>query len=74
MPIEPDTINTPQQDFEMLRTILAGTVDSQCPGGSFAHANSTQSCPLGKPFFRRGGCVLKTAHHFVIANTTGFSG
>jgi hypothetical protein len=61
------------QQAEMLRTILAGTVDSQGPGRSFAHANSTQYCSLEKPFFRRGGCVLKTAHHFGIAKTTGFS-
>ena len=27
-----------------------------------------------KPFFRRGRCVLKTAHHFEVSGKTGFSG
>jgi hypothetical protein len=27
-----------------------------------------------KPFFRRGRCVLKAAHHFEEAETLGFSG
>jgi hypothetical protein len=42
---------------------VAGVVDSQSPDRSFAHANSTQYCRREKPFFRRGGCVLKAAHH-----------
>jgi hypothetical protein len=27
-----------------------------------------------KPFFRRGRCVLKTAHHFQVGENAGFSG
>src|SRR5712664_1220646 len=42
---------------------MAGVVDSQSPDRPFAHANSTQYCRREKPFFRRGGCVLKAAHH-----------
>jgi hypothetical protein len=59
MPIEPDTINTPQQDLETLRTILAGTVDSQCPDRSFAQANSTQYCPSGEALLWSGRLCLK---------------
>jgi hypothetical protein len=39
-----------------------------------AHANSTQSCRLRKPFFRRGSCVLKTAYHLKESENTGFFG
>jgi hypothetical protein len=64
MPIEPDTINTPQQDLETLRTILAGTVDSQCPDRSFAHANSTQYCPLREALLWSGRLCLKNGTPF----------
>jgi hypothetical protein len=36
--------------------------DSPENAGCFAHANSTQSWRWEKPSFRRGGCVVKTAH------------
>jgi hypothetical protein len=45
--------------FEMLRTILAGTVDSQCPDRSFAQANSTQYCPSGEALLWSGRLCLK---------------
>jgi hypothetical protein len=48
----PGKIDTP-------RTILAGSIDSQRTALSFARVNSTQSCPLRKPFFRRGSYVQK---------------
>src|SRR4029453_5182453 len=45
----------------------------RCPNGSSAHANSTQSCRPGKPFFRRGSCVRKLAYHLEGSKRTGFS-
>jgi hypothetical protein len=57
------TQSTGRGRLEMPRVTPSGVIDSRSPGRSFAHVNSTQSCPREKPFFRRVGCVLKTAYH-----------
>src|ERR1700737_5648090 len=59
-------------------TILAGGIDSQSPGWSFALHSLMQIrhnlVVPEKPFFRRGCCFLKTAHHFEGSENTGFFG
>ena len=53
------TQSTGRGTIEMPRTILAGTVDSQSPGRSFAHANSTQSCRPREALLSSGPLCLK---------------
>src|SRR6202051_3846165 len=64
--------------LKMPRTILAGVVDSQSPAKApTAHLLMQIRHNLvvpEKPFFRRGCCVLKTAHHFEGSENTGFFG
>src|SRR5882757_4400282 len=64
--------------LKMPRTILAGGVDSQSPAKApTAHLLMQIRHNLvvpEKPFFRRGCCVLKTAHHVEASENTGLFG
>src|SRR5258707_11310852 len=77
MAMETDAINEAQH-VEMPRTILAGGVDSQSPAKApTAHLLMQIRHNLvvpEKPFFRRGCCVLKAAHHFGASENIGFFG
>ena len=58
----------------MPRTILTGAVDSQSPTAHLLMQIRHNLVVPEKPFFRRGRCVLKAAHHLEGSENTGLFG